>query len=188
MPVIPLRRTDLRLEGQPALRPSASVSAHALCQRMAALQAMAVLGTPQEEGFDAIARLAACVFDTPIALVSFIDGDRLWFKAALGLDVRSADSLHSFCLEAANTRQVLEVRSARLDPRFAHNGFVTGPQAVQYYAGAPIMVRNVAIGAVCVIDYVPRAAAAVALAALEEMARIAAAMLTARAAAFTGVR
>ncbi len=157
----------------------ATVSAEELQQRLVALQALAVLDTPPDEGLDALTRLAANVFDMPIALVSLIDGERLWFKAAYGLEATAADSSHSFCCENANAKTVLEVGSARLDTRFAKNDMVTGPLAIQYYAGAPIFYRGVAIGTVCVLDYVPRKASRHALYALEEMATIATALLRA---------
>jgi two-component sensor histidine kinase len=45
-----------------------------------------VLGTPPEAAFDRITSLAASLFDAPIAIISFFDRDRLWFKSHHGLD------------------------------------------------------------------------------------------------------
>ena len=162
----------------------ATISLADLRERVDALQAMAVLDTPPEEGFDALARLAAMVCMTPIAVVSLIDGDRLWFKAVHGLGARTMDSANSFCAEAANSKRLLEVPDPRVDPRFASNPVVVGPLGVRYHAGAPIMHNGGGIGTVCVLDYVPRAMDKRALEALSEMAGIAAAMLTARVEAF----
>ena len=153
-------------------------------ERVAALEAMAILDTPPEEGFDAIARLAALVCSTPIAMVSLIDGSRLWFKAIHGLGMRTMDSSSSFCAEAANSKRLLEVPDPRVDPRFANHALVVGTLGIRYHAGAPIMHRGVGIGTVCVLDYVPRAMDRRALDALTEMAGIAAAMLRARVEAF----
>ena len=153
-------------------------------KRIAALQAMAVLDTPPEEGFDALARLAAMVCATPVALVSLIDEDRVWFKSAHGFSVKSAVSTHSFCAEAANSKKLLEVPDPRVDPRFSNHPFVVGHLGMRYYAGAPIMHNGVGIGTVCVLDYVPRRMDKRALDSLCEMAGIAAAMLTARVQAF----
>jgi hypothetical protein len=72
-------------------------------QRVAALQATAVLDTPPEDGFDALTRLAALVCGTPMAVVSLIDGDRLWFKSVFGVGATTIDSVESFCCEAANS-------------------------------------------------------------------------------------
>ena len=81
-------------------------------QRVSALQAMAVLDSPPEEGFDALTRLAAMVCGTPIAIVSLIDGERLWFKSTFGIEASLIDSARSFCCEAANSRSVLHIPNA----------------------------------------------------------------------------
>ena len=153
--------------------------------RARAIQSMAVLDTPPEEGFDALARLAANVCGTPIALVSLIDQDRVWFKAAHGLDIHEGMHKQSFCCETANSKRVLEVVNASLDPRFSENLVVTGGLGVVYYAGAPILYEGVGIGTVCVLDYVSRELPAEKLQALTEMATVATAMLRARIEAFS---
>ena len=53
--------------------------------RLAALHALGILDTPAEERFDRLTRLAAALFDVPIALVSLVDRDRQWFKSRHGL-------------------------------------------------------------------------------------------------------
>lgn len=162
----------------------ASITPGDLQKRIASLKAMAVLDTPPEGGFDALTRLAAMVCETPVAVVSLIDGERLWFKSVHGLGVRTMDSSNSFCCEAANSGQRLEVPDPQLDPRFTSHPLVIGPLGIRYHAGAPIMHNGVGIGTVCVLDYVPRAMSKRTLEALSEMAGIAAAMLTARVEAF----
>jgi GAF domain-containing protein len=161
-----------------------TISPRDLRKRVEALQAMAVLDTPPEEGFDAVARLAANVCATPVAVVSLIDGERLWFKSVHGLGVRTMDSSNSFCCEAANLKRLLEVPDPAVDPRFLDHPLVVGQFGLRYHAGAPIMHNGIGIGTVCVLDYVPRRMERRALEALSEMATIAAAMLTARIEAF----
>lgn len=162
----------------------ATASAEVVRQRAAALQAMSVLDTPPEQGFDAIARLAADTCGTAIACVSLIDGERVWFKALHGLEAESVDSRRSLCAEVANAKQSLEVCNAQLDPRFVDNPLVTGPPGMRYYAGAPILYQDLAIGTVCVLDPLPRETPARSLRALEDLALIATVMLRARIEAF----
>ena len=161
-----------------------TISPGELRERVAALQAMAVLDTPPEEGFDALARLAAMVCATPVAVVSLIDGDRLWFKSVHGIGTRTMASSNSFCSEVANSKRLLEVPDPRVDSRFSDHALVVGELGIRYHAGAPIMHNGVGIGTVCVLDYVPRRMDKRALDALCEMAGIAAAMLKARVEAF----
>ena len=161
------------------------ISAQERQHRAQAIQSMAVLDTPPEEGFDALARLAAYVCGAPIGLVSLIDQDRVWFKAAHGLSIKDGAHKHSFCCETANSKRVLEVVNAQLDLRFTENQVVTGDPGVFYFAGAPIMYEGVGIGTVCVLDYVPRELPAQSLQALTELATIATALLRARIEAFS---
>jgi GAF domain-containing protein len=161
-----------------------TISAAETRQRVAVLQSMAVLDTPQEPAFDALARLAAGVCETPMSVVSLIDGPRVWFKAAHGIDIRGGESSGSFCLEAANRKQPLEVCNSSHDARFATGPWAEGGFGIQYYAGAPIMFAGVAIGAICAADRVPRRSSPRALQALEDLALIAAVLLRARIEAF----
>ena len=154
-------------------------------RRALIIQSMAVLDTPPEDGFDALARLAAKVCSAPIALVSLIDEERVWFKAAHGLAIQSSDHRQSFCRVTADLKCLLEVVNAAEDARFTENPVVTGKPGIFYYAGAPIMYDGVGIGTVCVLDYAPRELPAESLQALTEMATIATAMLRARIEAFS---
>ena len=160
------------------------ISESEIRSRVASLHEMAILDTPPEQGFDALARLACKVCATPISVVSLIDGDRLWFKAECGMGVRTMPSRKSFCVEVANSKRLLEVPDPRVDPRFADHALVVGEYGVRYHAGAPIMHNGAAVGTVCVLDYVPRRLDARALESLVEMANIASAMLTGRVEAF----
>lgn len=55
--------------------------------RLAALHDKAILDTPRHASFDALARLAAQLADTPVAYIGLLDRQRLWFKASVGLDL-----------------------------------------------------------------------------------------------------
>lgn len=153
-------------------------------QRVATLHSMAVLDTPPEEAFDALARIAASVCETPMSVISLIDGPRVWFKAVHGIDIRGGDSSGSFCLEAANRKQALEVCNTSHDARFATGCWAGGGFGIQYYAGAPIIYAGVAIGTVCAADLVPRRSSPRVLRSLEDLALIAAVLLRARIEAF----
>src|ERR1700681_1879054 len=57
-------------------------------RRLAAADDWELLDTPSEDLFDAFTRLAAQLSAAPIALISLVDRDRLWFTSVLGLEVR----------------------------------------------------------------------------------------------------
>lgn len=123
-------------------------------QRLTALHSYAILDTPPEASYDDLARLAALICDTPIALISLIDADRQWFKARFGLSRSETSRDDSFCTHAIRQKdQVLVVPDATVDPRFAKSPLVTHEPHVRFYAGAPLVAPGgEALGALCVID------------------------------------
>jgi hypothetical protein len=54
--------------------------------RMDAVRRYDILDTPPDGAFDRIAALAARLLDAPIAIVSDVDTDSIWFKSHHGLD------------------------------------------------------------------------------------------------------
>ncbi|MBL8351001.1 MAG: PAS domain S-box protein [Burkholderiaceae bacterium] len=143
--------------------------------RLAALHDLAVLDTPPEPVFDAIAALAAQVCEVPIALISLVDVARQWFKANMGLPgVSQTPREVAFCHHAIAQAALLEVPDAQADPRFRDNPLVTGRPDIRFYAGAPIEVAGGhRIGTVCVIDRQPRQLTDVQRTVLAGLARIA---------------
>jgi GAF domain-containing protein len=127
-------------------------------QRIAALQRLNVLDTAREERFDRITRLAAALFEVPIALISLVDTDRQWFKSAYGLNVRETPRDESFCAHAVLSRAPLVVPDALLDDHFAENPLVVDMPRIRFYAGHPLFVGDGScIGTLCLIDTPPSA-------------------------------
>ena len=121
--------------------------------RIAALNRLLVLDTPQEEQFEKITSLVCAVLDVPIAAVSLIDVDRQWFKSVKGLDCTQTGRDVSFCTHTITTRSALNVGDARADPRFADNPLVTGDPYIRAYLGSPLTTPDgYNIGALCAID------------------------------------
>ena len=125
--------------------------------RVDTLRRFAVLDTPPEENFDRLIRLAASLFDTPIALLSLIDERRQWFKAAVGVSVSETPREIAFCDVAIAGDGVMVVADARQDTRFNTNPLVVGDPKIRFYAGAPLVASDGSkLGTLCVIDRRPR--------------------------------
>jgi len=125
--------------------------------RVGALHALQVLDTPTEERFDRLTRLAALVFEVPIALVSLVDNNRQWFKSCIGLDAPETERSISFCGHAINQPDGFVVEDALLDERFADNPLVTAEPFIRFYAGQPLRSPDgFPVGTFCLIDRVPR--------------------------------
>jgi len=126
--------------------------------RLEALRGFEILDTPAEQAFDDLVRLASHICDTPIAAVSFVDRDRQWFKAKLGLDVPETKRDIAFCAHAILTpNDPLIVPDASLDSRFSDNPFVVGGPQIRFYAGVPLVTASgLGLGTLCVIDHKPK--------------------------------
>jgi PAS domain S-box-containing protein len=126
-------------------------------ERLAALRSYGILDTAFDQGFDDLAQLAADICSTPISAVTLVDADRQWFKAKVGLDATETDRSVSFCQYAMVTEDLMVVPDATLDERFADNPWVLDAPGIRFYAGAPLASpQGHPLGALCVIDTVPR--------------------------------
>ena len=126
-------------------------------ERLQALRDAQILDTPPEADFDALTRIAAAICGTPIAVVSLMDADRQWFKSKVGLAETESPRSDSFAAHAILEPDLLEVRDAQADPRFADNPHVLGRPHVRFYAGTPLRTADGhVLGSLCVIDHVPR--------------------------------
>lgn len=143
-------------------------------QRLEALRAMCVLDTPPVPELDRITRLAARLFDVPVALISLVDRERQWFKSRVGLDVPQTARDISLCGHAILQPGRLLVPDATQDPRFADNPLVIGPPGLRFYAGQPLYsLAGLPIGTLCLISPVPREFSAQDEATLEDLGAIA---------------
>ena len=121
--------------------------------RLASLRQLRVLDTEPEERFDRITRLAAAVFDVPIALVSLVDRDRQWFKSCYGISAKETSREASFCAHVVYNREMMLVTDALMDPRFADNPLVVNEPRVRFYAGCPLILADGScVGTLCLVD------------------------------------
>jgi diguanylate cyclase (GGDEF)-like protein len=121
------------------------------------LRSLNILDTKPEERFDRLTRLAKRLFGVPIALVSLVDTNRQWFKSRQGLDAEETHRDVSFCGHAILGDDILLIRDAAVDERFADNPLVTGEPHIRFYAGCPLVVSNGSkLGTLCLIDMTER--------------------------------
>jgi diguanylate cyclase (GGDEF)-like protein len=127
-------------------------------ERLRAVRSYDILDSQPEVDFDALTRVAAHTFHTPVAVVGLMDSDRLWFKSRLGLDVPQLDRQIAFCAFAVmEPGKLLVVEDLQRDPRFKDNPLVASPPFVRFYAGAPLVDPNgFALGTIAVVDTQPR--------------------------------
>ncbi|MFE9418849.1 PP2C family protein-serine/threonine phosphatase [Streptomyces griseofuscus] len=127
--------------------------------RIAAVRRYDILDTPPDGAFDRVAALAARLFDVPVATVTIVDTDRIWFKAAHGLEgVKEIGRDPGLCGSAILRDDTLLIPDTLLDPVASDNPLVAGEMGVRFYAAAPIITRDGhRLGTVNVLDTKPRA-------------------------------
>jgi PAS domain S-box-containing protein len=145
--------------------------------RLAALGATSLAGTPPEEAFDRLTRLAVQVGGAPISLLSLIDGERQWIKSAAGLPPgaapRSIPLDGSICGQVIASGQPLVVPDRDAGPPVGADAAMRA-WGVRAYAGVPLVTaQGHALGVLCVADTQPRAWTPQALAALGDLAALA---------------
>ena len=125
--------------------------------RLEALHRYHHLDTLPEEAFNRVAQLASTFFSVPMAFVSFIDEELLFFKACHGVSLIEAPRSTSFCTHTIASDDVLVVPDALQDTRFCHLPFVVDEPRVRFYAGVPLKTSDGHnIGTVFIVDLVPR--------------------------------
>jgi len=116
-----------------------------------------ILDSLPEKDYDDIVALASFICQTPISAISFIDKDREWQKANVGLQGNTSKREDSFCAYAILDSQPLIVNDALNDERFCNHPAVLGSIKVRFYAGVPITTpQGFNLGMLCVVDSVPR--------------------------------
>jgi signal transduction histidine kinase len=142
-------------------RPPTTASQVLQPDRLAELDATALLDSPVEETFDRFTRLASVILKTPVSLVSLVDRDRQFFKSSIGLpepwlSSRQTPLSHSFCQHVVETAEPLSVVDARIHPLLRDNLAVV-ELGVVAYLGVPITTsKGHTLGSFCAIDTCPR--------------------------------
>nr|MDZ8164100.1 GAF domain-containing protein [Nostoc sp. CmiSLP01]MDZ8284361.1 GAF domain-containing protein [Nostoc sp. ChiSLP01] len=125
--------------------------------RLEALRQYQILDTEPEEAYDNLAQLAAFICNTRISLVNFIDENRQWFKAKVGLDVSEMPRSIGLSYLCQEQRSVVVVPDTLADEKLANNAVVIGYPYVRFYAGVPLITpKGEMLGTLCVIDQVPK--------------------------------
>ena len=111
-------------------------------ERLAALQRYKILDTPPDGAFNHLTAVAAALFRVPIAVVSLVDHDRIWFKSHYGLEVCETGREPGLCASAIFSPDVYHIRDALTDARALANPLVTKEVGLRFYAAAPLRTHD----------------------------------------------
>jgi signal transduction histidine kinase len=127
-------------------------------ERIQKLHTYDILDTPAEDAFDKIAILAAQIFNSPIAQVTFVDRERVFFKTNISpLEATEIDRKDSFCSIAILNDDITLFENVLTVPELVNNPFVAMENGIRFYAGAPLRTtEGLQLGTVCVLDTEPK--------------------------------
>jgi two-component system, sensor histidine kinase and response regulator len=121
--------------------------------RLAALRRYDVLDTLPEPVFDDLTRMAAHICGTPVALITLVDENRLWFKSKGGLSLAEVPRDAAPCCYAVLGEDLLVVDDVPHDPRFLKSPLVVRDPRIRFYAGMPLRTSDgFNIGTLAVAD------------------------------------
>jgi PAS domain S-box-containing protein len=125
-------------------------------ERLKTLQRYQILDTPPEPAFDRIAEIAADFFHVPMAGVSLVDEDRVWFKSRVGINAAQTARDAGLCSTAMLSQGVYHLSDAAHDQR-AHGHSFVADLGIRFYAAAPLRnPEGFSLGTVWVLDQKPR--------------------------------
>ena len=125
-------------------------------QRVAALRNYDILNCSEDEIFNALVRAAARVCMAPMAVLSFVDSNRQWLKATFGPHASEGGRSMAFSSHTIHQKDVFIVEDAAQDERFRDDPFVIRDRAIRFYAGIAIQTEGTGVGALSVMDWIPR--------------------------------
>ncbi|TGE09354.1 GAF domain-containing protein [Hymenobacter fodinae] len=142
-------------------------------ERLAALRPYQVRGSAPF--FEEFIRVTAKLFGVPVAVISLVEADHVWVKAQTGLaDAQEPSGTHSLCAVA-----ILPQEATAPEEWQQHLCSLVTPEAVlrlglEFYAGHPLHnAAGEAIGALTIIDRLPRTFSTEERAVLETLAAVA---------------
>jgi two-component sensor histidine kinase len=139
--------TDQRLHAGAALEAA----------RLAALRRYDLLDTPPEPALDHITALAADLLAAPVALLSLVDADRVWFKSRHGLAAQETARGPGLCAAAIQQKRPWLLKDITADGAARLHPLAAGPAAMRFYLGAPLRSADgYTLGMLCVMDRKPR--------------------------------
>lgn len=124
--------------------------------RLDALHAYKILDTPPDASFDNITQLAAQLLNVPIALINFVDSNRVWSKSQWGTEADEYEKIEGLCASVIDNESPYIIYDASIDPRCKNHPLVKKSDGIRFYAGIPLKVQGkYNLGTICILDFKP---------------------------------
>ena len=139
--------------------------------RLESLHSYGVADARPDIHLDAIAALAAHAVGTPMACITFVDEDRVWVKAAYGVEHGVASLEEMICTTVVREGTAVVAGDLLAHPDLHDHPAVHGPLGLRAYAGVPLVGRDaLPLGVLCTLSPVPHVFSPRRMQALETLA------------------
>ena len=128
-------------------------------ERLEALAAYRIMDTPREPAYDELSDLAAQICGCPIAYVSLVDAERMWFKSACGFppELTEVPRDVTVCGDTVYKPDLVVIPDLTAHATYADLPVVRGEPHLRFYCGAPLInPQGFGLGTICVMDFQPR--------------------------------
>ena len=125
--------------------------------RVSAVQRYLNFNLDRQKDLQEIVMLASVICNSPIALISLMDFDIQLIKAKIGTEATVMPRSTSFCTHAVEMDEIMVVKDATKDERFATAPVVTNDPHIRFYASANLKSYDgYNVGTLCVYDTTPK--------------------------------
>ena len=125
-------------------------------QRLEAVAAIAEQDLEARQDLQALARLTAFAFKTPICVISLVSDTTVRFIGKFGLEACEVALDDSLCTQVVCREGPVEFLNLSTDPELCDHPVAVGPPYVRAYCGQPLLSPDGQyVGAVAVVDTAP---------------------------------
>ncbi|WP_034345882.1 sensor domain-containing diguanylate cyclase [Deinococcus misasensis] len=125
--------------------------------RVHRLQAYSILDTPREAEFDQLLDDLVFIMEADGAYLSFMDGQRQWFKSAVGMNWTEIPIQQALCSSTLHTHTPLMVFDVHQDCTYSHSPLVQQAPHIKAFLALPLRATDgTGIGTLCVFSQQPR--------------------------------
>jgi len=126
-------------------------------ERLQEIRSYDILDTAPEKSFDDLIWLAAQLFQVPISTIGYMDADRLWLKAKMGIPRQNLSRESTVCSWVVENKQAMVISDLWEDSRFQNHPVAKNGLGLRFYVSQPLISkRGFVLGTLCVMDVMPR--------------------------------
>jgi signal transduction histidine kinase len=121
--------------------------------RRAALAEYAIFKSGEDKDYDQLTFLAAKICQTPVATISIIGKNDIWYKSAYGAQLEEIPRENSFCERTIYADEKIFIINSRDHSEFFRNAKEIYDREFHFYAGVPLLnPQGHAIAVFCIFD------------------------------------